>query len=1260
MPGKKKKQDPPPPPEKLISSEIVYKKVMWHPDVDQDILDIEYIDRFLGVKSMSLKKWREGGDDDFDSIPWHRVVAFKAKGVVFWDREARMNKLEQLFNGELLKDVKEPTAATNGKKQNGKAKKTQSTKRQFPRTDLINFRSFSYETSSWKRTTFEPPLSGNASTYQQLPRNLKMITWNVLFGKFDYELINCETRWTALLAKLASEAPDIVCLQETDETFTAKLLSTPYIRDNFIITDHQCTEFGPDSIILIENTGFVAAVTARLHQFNPHVNSVIIDTVIGGKTVGICSLHLTSDMATGAASKRAVQLESLFSILHTYDHVLMAGDFNFGDGSENDGIDWGKHRDAWTRLHGSDIKSLPPTFDPVTNPLAALNTATFVSKRMDRVVYRSKDNTILPVSINLIGDISDEWDYESKKEHEDDDDDDDDEEVSLPKALPSPEVLPADVQIQFVIRGLQASGKTTLSRLLQERFGGVVATNLKSLQRMVHAEGVKVVIVDTPHCTKAQLERTVKVLCQSRAMRYTILLDISAPISVLTARLKTGRLGAKAGHVLTATSLYTVSLTEADKKSVNLVIEVDGTKPASKNIEAIQQNLIQEAGLLKEALPVMKSNPPAELPPPPGNPFPITPMSDHYGLVFELTYGDDAPIEGDGTYVDRPVVVYKDTFHRGVALAVVVEGHPALQIAPIRRDLDKAVKTWPCHVNIMWPFIPMSSYLAHRDSVADAIADSGLHPFRLTLSKLKSFNDFTRNRASLWLDPETPDKPDCLKKLRKSLETRFVDSSASESHGFNPHMTIGRATPDKVQSIAKQYKWHGGEGTNEVSVLITHLTVLARTGEGEPMLPVDTVQLPYEDDDAAEKAELSFDLSSLPPIATPRPLLEPHPLGGRKTLDTYTPKDSLEVFMLHLAARLSRAQGSKQAIELCTKTPTHISQRGAQYHVPTSFLDEYLRFWQAARDDNAKTPFFMEEIRGTVFRAYVDVDIKLTSGTFDLKASKWLDLIANVAKKVYSVQSCMMVVTACHGKWECDESDVSTKSGFRVFFLDLYTSSPMYKKFIEELSETFMREVKTYPGMPAKGLRDVMDTHSVGWDRGRLLGTMKRRKDLARVYELDGAWYCPEEGSCTLAAGLTDHLRKHGMELCYSTMLRTWDGVLPSFAKLPATMVPETLAGYHYAVLPEAENRTIDLIKLKPVTFNSQVHTYRNTALIGYNRPKSLDKYRLVPYPSILPGEDEPNLDSLLNELIAVRTAGKLAVKEAEWRRILVSKRAYL
>lgn len=122
-------------------------------------------------------------------------------------------------------------------------------------------------------------------------------------------------------------------------------------------------------------------------KVGPMKSFILSEFQINGKTFSIPLVHLTSDKAQSCIETRTKQLKNLFTT-QTSPSSLLMGDFNFGDGSEQDSFKWGEYQDIWLNLRPNEQGF---TFDPDKNTIAHITSASKKSKRIDRMILRSED-----------------------------------------------------------------------------------------------------------------------------------------------------------------------------------------------------------------------------------------------------------------------------------------------------------------------------------------------------------------------------------------------------------------------------------------------------------------------------------------------------------------------------------------------------------------------------------------------------------------------------------------------------------------------------------------------------------------------------------------------------------------------------------------------------------------------------------------------------------------------------------------------------
>ncbi|WP_328761764.1 poly(A) polymerase [Streptomyces sp. NBC_00272] len=196
-------------------------------------------------------------------------------------------------------------------------------------------------------------------------------------------------------------------------------------------------------------------------------------------------------------------------------------------------------------------------------------------------------------------------------------------------------------------------------------------------------------------------------------------------------------------------------------------------------------------------------------------------ISDHFGVEAVVDFGE----RGD----ERPVLGVRATAR--TAVAWLPPHDPAVE--ELRRAHDPAVLRWPAHVNLLFGFVPESSFEAALPLLAEAAAQTA--PFTARLAGVHSFGH--REDATLWLDPAADgDAP--WQQLRGRLVERFPGCRGRD--GFTPHLTLGRSR-DPQRALTESTARLGGTGAG-TTARVGELAVLSRRGD-EPMRVRATVEL---------------------------------------------------------------------------------------------------------------------------------------------------------------------------------------------------------------------------------------------------------------------------------------------------------------------------------------------------------------------------------------------------------------------------------
>ncbi|MFD9339107.1 poly(A) polymerase [Streptomyces sp. NPDC060028] len=196
-------------------------------------------------------------------------------------------------------------------------------------------------------------------------------------------------------------------------------------------------------------------------------------------------------------------------------------------------------------------------------------------------------------------------------------------------------------------------------------------------------------------------------------------------------------------------------------------------------------------------------------------------ISDHYGVEATVDFASD----------EGPAVLDVRSTAR-TAVAWLPPHDPAVE--SLRREHDPQVDRWPAHVNLLFGFVPESSFEAAVPLLAEVAA--GTAPFAARLGGVDSFGH--REDATLWLDPAADAAADTAwQELWRALARRFP-GCRGRAGAYTPHLTLGRSR-DPQRAVREFAARLGGGG---VSARVGSLAVLSRRGDG-PMRVRATVEL---------------------------------------------------------------------------------------------------------------------------------------------------------------------------------------------------------------------------------------------------------------------------------------------------------------------------------------------------------------------------------------------------------------------------------
>lgn len=314
-----------------MTSREVYNRILWDPRIEQSHISVGYLDRFRGVVELSFLDQKLTRD-----VPWHRVVHFRYKEKVVWDRDG-VDHLDSLA----LSPEFSPASC------------------------------FRWNGEDWQAVSDD---------CHGLPtRELKLLSLNVLFDLYDDRVPSTESRFPLLIERLQASGADLIALQEVTPKLCGLLADEPWIKQTYYLSSSPAGEglspYGP-------------LVLSRLPGSLEHLELVSGKSVVKalfhfeGEPVQLFVVHLFSDRTEDAALRRLEQLEELSSHFLDDGSVWLVGDFNLRGCLElND------FQDAWL-VRGTARNGL--TFDPAVNSLARLTSGRARSGRLDRLIYRGR------------------------------------------------------------------------------------------------------------------------------------------------------------------------------------------------------------------------------------------------------------------------------------------------------------------------------------------------------------------------------------------------------------------------------------------------------------------------------------------------------------------------------------------------------------------------------------------------------------------------------------------------------------------------------------------------------------------------------------------------------------------------------------------------------------------------------------------------------------------------------------------------------
>ncbi|THA72914.1 endonuclease/exonuclease/phosphatase [Streptomyces sp. A0958] len=334
----------------MRTSEEIYHRVRWDARFDPARFVLGVAQRGREPKRVPLDRFTPGGD-----IPWHRVLFFEADGELVWDRATGTDRIDATDAGRIRESRRLPppyfTART-------------------PHT-------YSPATGTWEPAPARTPGPPGP------PGPLTVLTWNTLWDRYDSDRIDTARRRPLLTEALRAADADVIALQEVEPALLTLLLACDWIREGYTLATEPSGHDVPDLGLLLLSR--LPVSEAAVHVLGPHkaVAAAVVETADGPVTVAVT--HLSSDHSPKGAVRRDTELADVATGLASVaGELLLVGDFNDGGDRPQTRL---AMADAWTEIHGPADDT--PTFDPSTNPLAAISSLSGRVSRLDRVLLRT-------------------------------------------------------------------------------------------------------------------------------------------------------------------------------------------------------------------------------------------------------------------------------------------------------------------------------------------------------------------------------------------------------------------------------------------------------------------------------------------------------------------------------------------------------------------------------------------------------------------------------------------------------------------------------------------------------------------------------------------------------------------------------------------------------------------------------------------------------------------------------------------------------
>jgi endonuclease/exonuclease/phosphatase family metal-dependent hydrolase len=270
----------------------------------------------------------------------------------------------------------------------------------------------------------------------------RVLTWNVLMDEFNEHVpgvIHTSSRHKYIVHLVTTECPELICFNEVDADFLARLCQNEVVRERYLLTDCAAEECSAGSVhravagetlgrdwgnVILLRKDFPALTGFSTHLIKGEigrVDSVVLSLHLGDKRLAVISAHLQSraenshirrselELIFSALSLPAQQAESQdfpegVALVPKPDQILLLGDLNMHSEHENVLFDGTLFHDVWLKL--GNLPQDGVTWDGQGNSLIQRMYCGIDDRRMrlDRLWLSADDGGVVqPSRIEIFG-----------------------------------------------------------------------------------------------------------------------------------------------------------------------------------------------------------------------------------------------------------------------------------------------------------------------------------------------------------------------------------------------------------------------------------------------------------------------------------------------------------------------------------------------------------------------------------------------------------------------------------------------------------------------------------------------------------------------------------------------------------------------------------------------------------------------------------------------------------------------------------------